>query len=154
MTSQTDRQPTYPALELILNAIADWVKKYRYAVGLRDEFAGCGPEEVARAAHDLGVGPRELMRLASAGPHAADQLPKLLLALGVDPKKLASDDPALTRDLQRLCTTCGHKNRCEHELAAGTAARNYRSFCPNAFSLDVLFNARGSHDAAALERRV
>jgi hypothetical protein len=153
MTSASDEQSTYPTLEPILDAIANWVKKYRYAVGLRDELARCGPEEVARAAHDLGVSPRERVRLASKGPHAADELPKLLLALGVDPKKLASDDPALMRDLQRLCITCGHKKRCEHELGAGTAAQNYRSYCPNAVSLEALFTARRSHEAAGLERR-
>jgi len=154
MTSQTDKQPTYPTFEPILDAIANWIKKYRYAVGLRNELARCGPEEVARAARDLGVSPGELVRLASAGPHAADQLPQLLMALGVDPKKLASDEPALTRDLRRICITCGHKGRCEHELAAGTAVHSYRSFCPNAISLDALFKARGSRDAAAVEERI
>jgi pyrroloquinoline quinone (PQQ) biosynthesis protein C len=105
-------------------------------------LARCGPEEVARAANDLGVSPGELVRLASKGPHAADQLAKLLLALGVDPKKLASEDPAMMRDLQRLCITCGHKQRCEHELAAGTAAKHYRNYCPNAISLAALFASK------------
>jgi hypothetical protein len=141
MTSRIDEKPSYPLVEPILDAIANWVKKYRYAVGLRNEFAHCGREEVVRTAREVGVSPQELVRLARKGPHAADQLPKLLLALGVDPKKLASNDPAMVRDLQRLCITCGHKRRCEHELAAGTAAKNYRNFCPNAFSLDAMFNA-------------
>ena len=154
MTSRIDEQRTYPTFEPILDAIAQWIKKYRYAVGLRDELARCGPDEVARAAHDLGVSPRELVRLASAGPHAADQLPQLLIALGVDPKKLGLDDPALMRDLQRLCITCGYKNRCEHEVAAGTATQNYRTFCPNVISLDALFKARGSNDPAKVEGRV
>jgi hypothetical protein len=141
MTSRTHETPAYPTLEPILDVIANWVKKYRYAVGLRNELARCGPDEIARAARDLGVSPGELGRLASKGPHAADQLPKLLRALGVDPKKLSSGDPAMMRDLQRLCITCGQKGRCEHELAAGTAARNFRDFCPNAISLDALFKA-------------
>ena len=118
MTSRTDEQPTYPFVEAIIDSIADWVKKYRYAAGLRDDLARCGPEEVARVARDLGVSPGELVCLARKGPHAADQLKKLLLALGVDPKKLASEEPAMMRDLQRICTTCGYKRRCEHELAA------------------------------------
>ena len=142
MTSRTDELPSYPRLEPVLNAIANWIKKYRYAVGLRDELARCGPEEVARTARDLGVSPRELARLADKGPHAAEQLPMLLRALGVDPGKLSRDDPAMMRDLQRLCITCGHKGQCEHELAAGTAAGSYKSFCPNAFSLETLLAAR------------
>lgn len=154
MTNRTDAQPAYPILEQVLDAIANWIKKYRYAAGLRDELVHCGPEEVARVANDLGVSPGELARLARAGPHAADELPRLLRALGADPEKLASIDPMLARDLQRVCITCSGKSRCEHELAAGTAAQNYRRFCPNAISLDALFNARETHDAAALERRV
>jgi len=41
----------------ILNAIANWVKKYREAIGLRGELANCGAEEVARYARDIGVSP-------------------------------------------------------------------------------------------------
>jgi len=138
MASRND-DPSYPTLEPILDAIANWIKKYRYTVGLHDELARCGPDEVARTARDLGVSPGELVRLADQGPNAADQLSRLLRALGVDAKKLSRSDPAMMRDLQRLCITCDHKGRCGHELAAGTAAENYRSFCPNAISLDALF---------------
>ncbi len=42
-----------------------------------------------------------------AGPYAADQLSKLLHALGAD--SLASSDPVIMRDLQRGCITCAHK---------------------------------------------
>jgi len=76
------------------------------------------------------------------GPHAADELPKLLRALGVDPQKLASDDPAIMRSLERICISCGHKNQCQHDLAAGTAASYYRDYCPNAMSLDALFHSK------------
>src|SRR5262245_24164297 len=69
MTSRIDEQRTYPTFEPILDALAQWIKKYRYAVGSRHELARCGPEEVARSAHDLGrcLSPRELVRLASRG---------------------------------------------------------------------------------------
>jgi hypothetical protein len=125
----------------ILDAIANWVKKYREAVGLRGEFAHCGAEEVARIAQDVGVSPEELIFVSNKGPHAADELPKLLRALGVDPQKLASDDPAIMRSLQRICISCGAKDRCRHDLAMGTAADNYRDYCPNAMSLDALFRS-------------
>jgi hypothetical protein len=141
MAGRTE-EPTYPTLEPILDAIANWVKKYRYAAGLRDEFARCGPEEIAQTAHELGLGTHELYQLARQGPHAADLLRKMLVALGVDPKTLAAQDPLIMRDLQRLCITCGEKKRCRHELAASTAASNYRDFCPNALTLEALFKAR------------
>jgi uncharacterized protein YjiS (DUF1127 family) len=129
-------------VEPILNAIANWVKKYRQAVGLRGDLANCGADEVALIARDIGVSPEELRFAASKGPHAADELPKLLRALGVDPQKLASDDAAIMRSLERICISCGHKNQCQHDLAAGTAASHYRDYCPNAMSLDELFHSK------------
>jgi hypothetical protein len=47
------------------------------------------------------------------------------------------------RDLQRLCTICTDKGHCVQELPNGTATENLRHFCPNAFTLDALFNIRG-----------
>jgi len=44
--------------------------------------------------------------------------------------------------LQRLCVVCSQKGRCEHELAKGTAAEHFHEFCPNAFTLDALFNQK------------
>ena len=126
----------------ILDAIANWVEKYRNAVGQRGEFAHCGAEEVALIARDIGVSPEELIFVANRGPHAADELPKLLRALGVDPQKLASDDPAIMRSLQRICISCGHKDQCQHDLATGTAASKYGDYCPNAMSLDALFQSK------------
>ena len=43
----------YQRIEPILDAIANWVKRYRYHAGLRHDLAACGPEEVARTARDL-----------------------------------------------------------------------------------------------------
>ena len=126
----------------ILSAIANWVKKYREAIGLRGELANCGAVEVACYARDIGVSPEELIFMVKKGPHAADELPKLLRALGVDPQKLASDSPATMRNLQRICVSCGDKQQCQHDLAAGTAASHYRDYRPNAMSLDELFQSK------------
>jgi hypothetical protein len=63
----------------------------------------------------------------------------MLITLNVDPDELECDNPAVMRDLQRLCITCANKARCQHELAAGTAAAHFHEFCPNAFTLDALF---------------
>jgi hypothetical protein len=103
-------------------------------------MANCTPEQVAVIARDMGLSPGELLSIAAKGPHAADELPKLLRALGVDPQKLATEDPGMMRDLQRICVTCGHKGQCQHDLASGTAASHYREYCPNAISLDELFH--------------
>jgi hypothetical protein len=142
MANKTNEAPDYRNLEPILDAIANWVRKYRYAAGLREELARCGPEEIAHTANELGLSSGDLYRLASKGPQAADLLKRMLLALGIDPKVLAAQDPTTMRDLQRLCIMCDQKRRCRHEFAAGTAANNYREFCPNAFTLDALFETQ------------
>jgi uncharacterized protein DUF6455 len=138
MSHQTHEQYS---VESILSAIANWVERYRNAVGLRGELARCRPEEVASMARDIGVSPQELKFFVKKGPRAADELPKLLRALGVDPQKLASDDQNKMRDLQRLCITCGDKNQCRHDLAAGTAASRYNDYCPNAASIRAIFQS-------------
>jgi len=124
----------------VLDAIADWVKRYREAIGLRNEMANCTAEQVAVIARDMGLTPGELLSITAKGPHAADELARLFRALGVDPQKLGSEDPNTMRDLQRICITCGHKGRCQHDLARGTAARQYHNYCPNAIALDALFH--------------
>jgi len=126
----------------VLDAIADWIKNYRQTIGLRNELAQCTAEEVALMARDIGLSADELLSAAAKGPHAGDELPKLLRALGVDPQKIAADNPSTMRDLQRICVHCGHKGECRHDLAAGTAASRYRDYCPNAMSIKELFQAK------------
>ena len=125
----------------VFNAIASWVNKYREAVSARAEFANCGADEVANIARDVGVSPEELLYITNKGPHAADELSRLLCALGVEPQKLRSADPTLMRSLERVCVTCGHKNQCRHNLTAGTAAGHYQYYCPNAIPLKALFKS-------------
>jgi transcriptional regulator with XRE-family HTH domain len=131
-------QPAHPTVDFVLGAIADWVRKYRSHTGNGDAFARCSPDEVKQIAKELGMSPAELRGIARKEPGAADLLQKMLIALGVDPEALAKRDPAVMRDLQRLCISCSHKRRCQHELAAGAAAEHFHEFCPNAFTLDAL----------------
>jgi hypothetical protein len=134
--------PHYPTVEYVVDAISGWINKYRQANGLHDAFGNCSPEEVMRIAKDLGVPASELRGLAAKGPGAAAMLEKMLIALRVDPQALAKTNPAVMRDLQRLCVVCSQKGRCEHELAKGTAAKHFHEFCPNAFTLDALFKQK------------
>jgi hypothetical protein len=143
MPNRYNQQPSHPVVDVILNAIADWVNKYRNTIGLANDLGQCDPDEVMRIARDLGVSPSQLRELASKGPGAADQLQKMLVALDVDPKALADTDPLIMRDLQRVCIACSDKKLCEHKLADGTAAAHFREFCPNAVTLDALFSLQG-----------
>ena len=142
MDQQPVPHPDYESLRSVLNAIAEWMKKYRYARGLRNDLANCSADEVARMARDLKIQPTELATLAKKGPNAADLLQRLLVALGVDPAGLEHDDPLVMRDLQRLCTTCDAKRQCRFDLANGVLAENFRDYCPNAFTLDALLKTK------------
>lgn len=135
-------QDDYPTVSLVMDAIADWVNKYRALAGVRHELGQCSPEDVRQIAKDLGVSVGELSTMSAKNPHAADLLVKMLTALSVDPEALAKSDLATMRDLQRLCTSCGQKGRCAHELAEGTAPEHFHSFCPNAFTLDALLKSK------------
>lgn len=141
MSDQIHLQSPHGGVATVLEAIANWVEKYRSAIGLRDELAHCGAQEVERIAHDIGLGSEEFISLARNGPHAADQLPRLLRALGVDPDQHI--DAGMMRGLERICITCGNKNWCEHDLAAGTAAQgSYNDYCPNAKTLNAIFESK------------
>jgi hypothetical protein len=148
MPYRDNQKKRYPAVKLVLNAIAGWVNKYRHTIARNNELGQCGPDEVMRIANDLGVTPNQLREFVRKGPKAADLLPKMLIALHVDPKALANSDPLAMRELQQLCITCGDKKRCKHELANGTAAEHFRDFCPNAMTLDTLFNQKSQPSRA------
>jgi transcriptional regulator with XRE-family HTH domain len=142
MGQNHEPHPDYEKLSWISNAIAQWIVKYRYARGIRNELMNCSADDVAGMARELNITPTELAALAQKGPNAANLLQKLLIALGVDPNGLANDDPLVMRDLQRLCITCGYKRQCEFDLEKGELADNFREYCPNAFTLDALLKAK------------
>ena len=143
-TSNTaPKMPSYPAVEAVIDMIADWVTRYRRATQDRKELRECGAEDVRRIARELGISHDDLYELAGNGPNSADLVHRMLPALGVDLKALALSDALVLHDLERLCVVCRNKGRCRHELEQGTAADNYRAFCPNAVTLDALVAERG-----------
>lgn len=139
ITQKPTEHPYYVALEPIFDTIAAWINAYRRAAQASDELKQCGPEEVARIAHDLNISLHELTELAAKGPNTEPLLYKMLAALGVDKEQDKHlKDPLLMRDLERICFSCSDKKRCVHELKDGTAKENYREFCPNSYTLDTL----------------
>jgi len=51
---------------------------------------------------------------------------------------LARTETHVLRDMERVCSVCNHKRRCDYELAAGTAGANYEEYCGNAPTIDGL----------------
>ena len=142
MHQQLTPHPDYESLKSVWNSIAQWVMNQRYARGIYNDLANCGPDEMERIARDLRIHRSELVTMAKKGPHAADLVKKLLVALGIDPHSLEHDDPLTMRDLQRMCTTCTDKKQCQFDLTNGIIGDNFRDYCPNAFTLDALLKAK------------
>ena len=124
----------YPRLELVISTFADWLKHRREI----REMCGLDRAEFDRIASDLPVSPIELEGLVRQGPHAADELPRLLQALGIDEKNLASALPMLLRDMERVCAVCHHKRRCDRDITAGTSPEHLAHYCPNASTISQL----------------
>jgi len=88
-------------------------------------------------AEKLAAAQRELDQLVACG-HDPQRMTDMLKALGLDAKAVARAEPALLRDMQRICGVCQAAEECASELAAGTAVHNYRDFCINTPTLDAL----------------
>jgi hypothetical protein len=131
MTAQTK---PYPVFDTLVTVFSDWLKRRREMNELRE----LDTSEFDRIASELRVSPGDLTELVRQGPHAADELPQMLKALGIDEEALARTQPLVLRDMERVCALCHQKRECVREFAAGTAAEHYAGYCPNAPTIDVL----------------
>jgi len=112
------------------------------------DLDGCGPAEMEHIARDVGVSAADLSILAGKWPDAADQLYWRMSEIKLDPKEVTHADPQVMRDLQRVCTVCGSKRRCEHELAKNPSDPAWQKYCPNATTLSALAAARAARAKA------
>ena len=120
----------------VIDLFSDWLKQRRELNELL-EFAA-DPGELERLARELNVTPADLERLVLQGSQGENELLYTLTALGIDETALRRAQPALLRDMERVCSFCTHKRQCHEELAAGTAATNYVEYCENADTIDTL----------------
>ena len=124
----------YPIVDRMIEGFGDWLKHRRELREMREMDA----VNFSQIAGDLRISSADLEALVRQGPHAADQLPKMLRALGIDQADLTRTEPLVLRDMERVCSLCSHKRQCSHELAAGTAAAHYDEYCGNAPTIDGL----------------
>jgi len=102
------------------------------------ELDCCCRAEAERIARDLGVSRAELSVLAGKWPDAADLLTRRLEQVNLDRAELAHVEPQVLRDLERVCTLCGSKRKCEHDLADNPSNPVWAEYCPNATTLSAL----------------
>jgi hypothetical protein len=138
MTTQdniSDKPPS--VVGRLTQAFGDWLR-HRQEL---NEMRQLDNSEFDRIAGDLRVSPADLNELVHQGPHAADELPKLLKALGIDESDLARVEPLVLHDMERVCALCQHKRQCDRDLAAGTSAEHYEGYCLNAPTIEELGGA-------------
>jgi uncharacterized protein YjiS (DUF1127 family) len=127
----------YPIVQDLIESFANWLKHRRELSELRQ----LDRSDFDRIANDLRIAPDDLEELVRHGRHAADELPKMLEQLGISTERLGQAQPLLLRDMERVCSLCHHKAKCDRELADGTAAENYHGYCGNASTLESLDRA-------------
>jgi hypothetical protein len=124
---------SYPLVDKVIDIFGDWLKHRREIREMRELDAG----EFTRIAHELCVSPDDLDTFVRHGPHATDELPKLLKALGIDENALARSQPLVLRDMERVCASCVRKAQCDQDLDAGTSDQHYEEYCLNASTIDA-----------------
>ena len=130
----TIQENPYPIVSHMIDVFGDWLKHRRELRELREVDAAY----LGQIASDLRMSSADLEALVRQGPHSADELPKMLTALGIDQNDLARTEPLVLRDMERVCALCSHKRQCDRDLAASTAAAHYEEYCANAPTIDGL----------------
>jgi uncharacterized protein YjiS (DUF1127 family) len=130
----------YPIVSDLIDRFGDWIK-HRRAMHELDALTQGDGSAFTQIAHDLGVTPSDLDAFVRQGPHTADELPQLLSQLGIDEGALARSQPRLLADMQRVCSFCGAKRRCQRDLAEGHLPEHYHDYCDNAGTIDSLQQA-------------
>src|SRR5215471_12578787 len=96
-------------------------------------------ESVAR---DLNLSPQDLQAVTAKWPTGSDLLNERMTALRLDPERFSPAELGALRDAQRVCSICGSKSECKHDLAESPTSGDWRSYCPNVDTLVGLQNAR------------
>lgn len=130
----TVQEKPYPVVSLVIDTFGEWLKHRRELKEMRDMDAA----NFGQIASELRLSSADLEALVRRGPHAADELPKMLKALGIDHADLVRSEPLVLRDMERVCALCNQKRQCDRDLAAGTSAEHYEEYCANAPTIDGL----------------
>jgi uncharacterized protein DUF6455 len=138
----------------VAGRLAQWWQGWRASRRTTRELGCCAREDVERMAHDVGVDRAELCILAGKWPDSADLLARRMGALKLDPADSGQVEPAVVRDLQRVCSLCASKRKCAHDLARHPSDPAWRDYCPNVATLDALMAARASGASGASGKAV
>ncbi len=128
----------FPVFNSVVTAFREWAHQRKVIRQCRQQLDEANSYELARIAKDVGLSPSELRQMAKLGPNAAKQLLNRMVALRLHPEVIAKTEPNTMRDMQRLCSVCASKKRCQRDLILDRDDPVWRQYCPNAGTLDVL----------------
>jgi hypothetical protein len=123
-----------PAERTLIERLTDWLQRRR-SIGEMDLLDAA---EFTRIAGELGLAPRELDALVHRGPRAADEMPKVLRALGFTEEAITRIQPPQRQHMERACSLCQHKAECGKDIAVGSVAEHFESYCNNADAINEL----------------
>jgi hypothetical protein len=119
------------AVGALLGRLRDWWRR-------QEELSALGNKEIGRVADDLRLSTDTLRDLVARGPDAANLLYERMQALGVSKRDVDRAAQGVMRDLQRTCACCNEKGVCEKDLAERPDDPVWKSYCPNAVTLESL----------------
>jgi hypothetical protein len=122
----------------VLGRVGEWLKSWWERSTALAELEACSGPEMERVARDAGIGVSDLRVLAGKWPSSADLVERRMAVLGLDAVEVEAEQPAVMRDLQRVCSLCDNKRVCEHDLDRSPANAAWREYCPNTGTLAVL----------------
>lgn len=131
--TQTDERPA------LFGRFGRWLRDWSRRRARLAELASCGPAEMEHMARDLGMSRGELSVLAGKWPDSAD-----LLSRRLEQVNLSSVEPEVLRDLERVCTVCGSKRKCEYDLTIHPSSGVWTGYCPNAPTISALMAERSA----------
>jgi hypothetical protein len=115
------------AVGALLGRVREWWRK-------QGELSAVSHKEVGLVAADLGISTNTLGDIIARGPDAANLVHEGMQGLDISKR----DAKGVMRDLQRTCACCNEKNVCEWDLAERPDDPEWKSYCPNAVTLDSL----------------
>ena len=119
------------AVGALLDRVRDWWRR-------QGELSTLDNKELGRVAEDLRISTDTLRDLVARGPEAANLLYERMQALGISKADVDKAAQGVMRDLQRTCACCNEKGVCEKNLADRPDDPVWKSYCPNAVTLESL----------------
>lgn len=121
----------------LMTTIAAW----RSGRAAERELDDLDTDELRALAGDVGLSPDRLIRLTARGAKGAEELLRLMHALGLIPERVARIHPDVMRDMSVVCSGCEVASHCRNALDSGWAPVVQR-YCPNAVTLRALLAER------------